>query len=200
MVLSLLLAACSPATIVLDDAVPGEGDTDGAADTASADDTGAEDTGAGDTGGEDTAEPPEPVTDFSHWTGSRRYFYDYSEWGYECDETVAETGTLVPEGSRELDALQDACPDCELFYEVSPQADSACDGAVRLGTTWRGVVLSDRGAVVSLYTESDGRLYGYAEDGDASFDGSEIVFAYDLDYNDWFAIEVTGTMTFPVTR
>ncbi|MDP2312298.1 MAG: hypothetical protein Q8P41_05285 [Pseudomonadota bacterium] len=181
-----LLSACSTASIKLAD------DTSAA---LTEDDTAT----AGDDTAADTAED-EPVyaPDYSVWDATRRFYYD--NYGYECDETVVEVGDALDEGTSTYDALHDLCGICDYFYEVTPDRDSACDW-ISLGTTWRGVVLSDDAAAVYFYREADGGVEEYASDEGAAFDGTTIAYAYAYEYGGgYFDIEVSGSVVYPLVE
>lgn len=190
----LFLVACGPGTIKL------------AGDTAAAiDDTGMDDTSTDsdtqtdtDTDVEDTDVEPVMVPDYSVWNATRRFYYDYSEYGYECDETVTETGDAIPEGTSDYEALHELCGICDYFYEVEPDRESVCDGYIGLSTTWRGVILTDDAAAVYFYRESDGGLEEYAADESAGFDGTTIDYGYQYELFNFIEIDVSGAVTYPL--
>ncbi len=193
----VLLSACAPGTIKLADDTAGSVEEDTSSDADSGTDT---DTGSDTDTAADTDEQPELVPDYSVWNATRRFYYDYSEYGYECDETVVETGGAVSEGSSDFAALHEMCGICDYFYEVTPDRDSACDW-IPLGTTWRGVVHSDGAAAVYFYRESDGELEEYATDDSASFDGTTIGYDYEFDYyTGYFTIQVSGEAVYPLVE
>jgi hypothetical protein len=184
----LLLGACAPGVISLD------GDSTASDPTADTDGNGDTDTDT--TGGDDTADA-EPVPDLSVWNGTRRFYYDYSQYGYECDQTVGESGTAIDPGTADYDALSELCHDCDTFYAVTPDADQVCD-YLPLVAGWRGVTFGDGHASVHLYYEQNGELVEYAGDEDADFDGSLLGYGYETTYYGYLTIEVTGTVTFPL--
>ncbi|MDP2304858.1 MAG: hypothetical protein Q8P18_02395 [Pseudomonadota bacterium] len=190
----LFLTACAPGTIKLADDTAAPVD-DTAADDTSAD-TDVDDTDTDDTDVEDTDVEPVMVPDYSVWNATRRFFY--SDFGYECDETVLETGTVIAEGTSDYDALHALCGICDYFYEIEPDRESACDGYLEFGTGWRGVVLSDGAAAVYFFREADGGLEEYASDEGAAFDGTVIEFGYQFDYWNYFTVDVSGAITYPL--
>lgn len=187
---ALFLVACSPATLKFGD------DAAAPVDDTAADDTAADNTDTDDTAVKDTDIEPVMVPDYSVWSATRRFYY--SDYGYECDETILETGHVIAEGTSDYDALHDLCGICDYFYEVEPDRESACDGYLELGTGWRGVILSDGAAAVYFFTESDGGLEEYAADDNADFDGTTIAFGYEFDYWGYFTVDVSGAVTYPL--
>ncbi|HND28503.1 MAG TPA: hypothetical protein PLA94_00840 [Myxococcota bacterium] len=148
---------------------------------------------ADDSGPVDTS-PPEPETDFSTWTGTRRF--TYSDFGLNCDETVNESGSQLLAGDDFYDALAADCTTCTLFFVVQPETDTVCS-VIGLGTTYRAVFLSDAGAVVNVYTgDSDGSVSQIGSDTSGSFDGEDLAFTYTFSYYG-AQIGVEGLMTFP---
>lgn len=138
--------------------------------------------------------------DLTQWQGSRRFYYDYSDRGYYCDETVEELGVELAEGSVPRAALAAACPACDAFYAVTPDREYACDW-IELRALWRGVAFHEETADVRLYTTAYGDggedVYEeYARDPAAAFDGARVSFAYDFEWFSEVTVEVTGTIAF----
>ena len=187
--MSLLLAlACGQSAIVLEDTGSGvsdaDADTDSDADTDTDTDT-------------DTGTEPQWVADFSWWEGERNFFYD-SDW-YTCDDTVGESGPEIDKSDRDWSYFAEVCPSCQHFYEVEPDEDSACDGYVSLGQTWRGLEIDGDSASVHLIRDNDG-LEEYGSDESATFDGQTVDYFYEFEYGYGITIDITGTATFELTK
>lgn len=183
----LFLSACAPSLTI-----PTANDTGSDASDADADsDTDADSDGDADTDSGD----PVMVTDFSAFTGFRHFFVD--QWGITCDETVDETGEQVVEGSDTYSALHHVCGDCQYFFEVESNPDNACSGYVDLPAAWRGLTIEDNNtAHVYFYHQTDSGPDEYADDGEASFDGTDVVFDYTYDLGAGFNLAIDGGMTF----
>lgn len=188
--MSLLLAlACGQTAIVLEDTSGGAGDADADTDIDTDADTDAD---------TDTDTEPQWTTDYSWWEGERNFFYE-NDW-YSCDDTVGESGPEVPKSERDWSYLADVCPSCQHFYEVEPDEDSACDGYVGLGQTWRGLEVDGDNVSVHLIRDNGGELDEYGSDDDASFDGENLEYFYEFDYGYGITIDVTGSATFELTK
>ena len=129
----LAAVACGPTAAsvitepgVIDDTGDPDGDTDADTDVDTDTDT--------DVDTDTDTEPPDPV--YRLWEGSRSFDFG------RCEADVFETGVLV-EGGREL---QQACPSCELFYELDVGPDRLCGIPVRT-PAFRGLELGGRGSL-----------------------------------------------------
>jgi hypothetical protein len=186
-ILAFGLLGCEPAGF---EVTPGKV-TDPTADDSS---TTGDDSGPTDDSGIEDSTPPEPETDFSTWSGSRRF--TYSDFGLNCDETVNESGTQLLSGDDYFDALSSDCTTCTLFFVVQPEVDTVCS-VIGLGTTYRAVFLSDAGAIVNVYSaDSNGGVAQIGSDTSGSFDGEDLAFTYTFSYYG-ANIGVEGLMTFP---
>ncbi len=180
------LLGCQPAGF---EVTPGKV-TDPSPDDSSTtgDDSGGPDDSAGD------STPPDPETDFSTWSGSRRF--TYADFGLNCDETVNESGSQLLAGDDYYDALAADCTTCTLFFVVQPETDTVCS-VIGLGTTYRAVFLSNGGAVVNVYSaDGDSSVAQIGSDTSGSFDGENMAFSYTFSYYG-AEIGVEGLMTFP---
>jgi hypothetical protein len=188
----VILLACSPGSIsTVGNATDGVGGDSADFDTDS-DETSDSDAQT------DTEEPPEPeyVTDFSGWTGTLSFFYDYSDYGLYCDDVTEESAALVAEGTTAYDVLAAACPDCTHFYAVTPATSQMCDW-ISLPSSWRGIRFEDGdSAVVHYYVAYGEDLYELATIDGASFDGVQLRYEYDYDAGYGFIIDVTEAAAF----
>lgn len=192
----VFLAACDSGSVKLDHrrADPAADDTG----TPAADDTGAPSGETGETGdstetGAETAEEPAP--DYALWRGSRRFTAESDYW--DCDEETNEFGEELTDGD-ELDAMRDACPSCERFYEVGVSPDEVCDYVGLADPAYRGLVLGDGwAAVYSFSFESwDDEVEATLLDSEADFDGWTITYDYEVDFYST-ELAVAGVVTFP---
>ena len=181
--LLLSLVACGDGTVIIEGDAPRTGALD--------------DTDADDTASTDTTQPP-PARDLSDWQGTRTFFYDASDDGYYCDESVAETGTEVPVGSNTRAALPDACNDCDHFYEVTPARSQACGWITLASPTWRGVRLAETGTTRLHAWYADGRDLVEIIVSDAAFDGATLRYEYRFEAYGRLEVEVAGLVEFPV--
>ncbi len=185
-----LFFACQTGTMVVDDAEETKDDT--AIDDA---DTGS-DTGAGDDSAD--TEPPEPVTDYSSYTGYRHFYAEV--WGYACDTTVEETGTELTDGSA-YEALAAECPSCTNFYENVPLDNTICDDIypIEIGTSYRAILFTESGGVATFYSysEDSGTVEILGADNGLEFDGETVGFDYTFEYLVTFNVD--GEMYFEMT-
>lgn len=181
--LLLSLVACGDGTVIIEGDAPRTGELD--------------DTDANDTASPEPEEPP-PARDLGVWQGSRTFFYDASDDGYYCDETVAETGAEVPAGSNTRAALEDACEECDHFYEVTPARPQACGWITLASPTWRGVRLAEEGPTRLHAWYADGRDLVEITVSDASFDGATLRYDYRFEAYGRLEVEVAGLVEFPV--
>lgn len=189
-----LILGCVDGTIDLGEAGNGGGPVDDTGSPAT-DDTGAP--GPDDSGPDDTGEPedPPPGADRSTFTGSERFTHDV--WGWTCDETVGASGERVPEGSGNWSLLTAACVDCDDFYEVRFDAESAC-GWIALPVVWFGLTTTEGVAETHLLLDyGDGAVYDEAADPAGSFDGFIATHAWDLELY-YVPIRIEGALTFPL--
>ncbi len=187
-ILAFGLLACDPAGF---EVTPGKVTDPSPDDSATTgDDSGTTDDSAADSG-EDSAEPE---TDFSTWTGTRRF--TYSDFGLNCDETVNESGSQLLAGDDYFDALAADCTTCTLFFVVQPEVDTVCS-VIGLGTTYRAVFLTGTQAIVNVYSaDGDSDVAQIGSDTSGSFDGENLAFTYTFSYYG-ADIGVEGLMTFP---
>jgi hypothetical protein len=193
--LLLLLSACGPLTVVLPDA---EDAYIAPPEDSSGDETMSRD--SADATADDSDAGSEPTPDFDVWNGSRRFSYDYSDFGYYCDETVHDTGTAVDSDSPAWRALAQACPTCTRFYELTPDRTQACDW-IPLDTTWSGVRLDTSTPEVHLFQlTNDGGVAAreYADAGDAAFDGHNLSYGYEAPWGAYWSVEIDGSVVFPL--
>lgn len=168
------------------------GDTSDPVDTGSDSDT---DDTAGDTGETDTATGPE--TDWSAYTGERVFVADV--WSYHCEESTDDAGEEITSGD-EWEQLTALCPLCTHFYENTPAAESVCDGYLALGTTWRGLVVTEQGVAATFYTADDeGTLSESAVDQSTTFADEKVEFDYEISFYG-VPVAVGGFMQFALTE
>lgn len=141
----------------------------------------------------DTAPPP-PEPDLSTWTGTQRFTFD--TWGSTCDETVTVSATLVDSTSDAYAALQDACPDCELFYNVSYPTSYVCTWISVAGYVHGLRLLGSVAETTVIYPNYWGGYDVYAQDLSGGYSG--FTFDYDVVVTPYsFDIRVEGESTFP---
>jgi hypothetical protein len=170
---TLLLLACTDQIVLIGDtAAVGDADTD--TDT-------------------DSDADPVPVTDFSNYTGSRRFIVN--DW-FSCDESFDDVGVELTEGAEWMQMRQ-SCADCTRFYENTPSTDEICNGYVPIGVSWRAVEFGSDSAAVHIFTDSGNGLSDSVQDEDAGWNGSTILLDYEWDFG--YTIYATGDMSFPVT-
>jgi hypothetical protein len=177
MLAALILLACQPTTIALEDdsAVDSEAPVD--------------------------SSPPEPVTDFSSYEGALHFTYD--TWGdsYDCEDDFTEEGEEVDD-EDDLEGLVEACPLCDHFYVGSVGSGARiCDYDTHElpAEDWRGLVLDDEAGVAQVYRfdGDDGQFTAELLDGGASWDGAVVEFETTLS---WYGdLKVEGTLTFEQT-
>lgn len=176
-----MLAACASQLVTIGDGVPAT-----MTDRVTADDTGAV---------VDTASQDSGDVDLTRWSGTRRFYYDASELGYYCDETIAEQGLEVPAGTAVRALLQEACPACSHLYEAIEDRDEACGWIDLAELGWRGVEFRGDTTLLHLWYADDGDLVEFTV-APASFDGQ--VLHYDYSFQAWGGLDVgvTGTFAF----
>jgi hypothetical protein len=140
----------------------------------------------------------EPATyDLSRWQGASTFHYDRSDVGFYCDETVTETGALLPEGTQTRAALEAACPDCDHFYEVHPDRSQACGWIALPSTSWRAWRGEGSRALVHLWT-AEGRDLVDVATVEAELQQGSMRFGYAFEAWGGLEVEVSGTMDFPL--
>lgn len=165
-VLMLGLAACGPVSAVV--IADGDGLVDPDPDTDVDSDTDA-----------DTEPLPDPV--YGEWFGQRLVQIG------RCAETIQEFGTLI-----ESPDLTEACPDCELFYEVFVEPDSVCRAPVQT-PAYRGLIFEDEVQIFSLVETDRGWVADELAQGFYEESDGDIVFGYQYDGTfNGFPFEVEG--------
>lgn len=181
MVIALFLA-CSATPIV------------GAAAEAEPVDTAVED--AADTGETGDTAASEDATDWSTYVGERTF--SASVWGWSCEESVEDAGVEITEGES-YDAVIALCPVCTHVFENTPNAESICNGAIGLGATWRGLLVTDQGLIAYFFGEGDGEFYESASDASVAWDNE--LAAFDYEGSVWgVPVAVAGFMTFELSE
>jgi hypothetical protein len=181
--LLLSLVACGDGTVIIEGDAPRTGELD--------------DTDANDTASPEPEEPP-PARDLGVWQGTRTFFYDASDDGYYCDESVRESGVEVPVGSNTRAVLEDACGECDHFYEVTPERAQACGWITLASPTWRGVRLAATGETELHAWYADGRELVEIMVADATFDGATLRYDYRFEAYGRLEVDVAGVVEFPV--
>lgn len=178
-----LLLACF-ATPVVGDAPDAEPvDTSAEPDTA-------------DTGDAEDTAVTEAGTDWAAYVGERAF--SASAWGWSCEESVEDAGVELTEGES-YDAVMELCPVCTHVFENTPDAESACDGAIGLGTSRRGLLVTDQGLIAYFFEESDGEIYEFASDASGAWDTETAAFDYEGSV--WgVPVAIAGFMTFEVSE
>jgi len=144
----------------------------------------------------DTATEPASY-DLARWQGTSTFHYDRSDLGFYCDETVTETGALLPAGTSTRAALEAACPDCNHFYEVHPDRTQACGWISLPSTSWRGWRGEDSLALVHFWMAEGRELVDLATV-EAELQQGSMRFAYSFEAWRDLEVEVSGAMDFPL--
>ncbi len=182
-----MLVACASQLVTI-----GEENSASLTDPVTGDDTSAVvDTASEDTGGEVAS----GAVDLTRWSGTRRFYYDASELGYYCDETIAEQGLEVPAGTGVRALLQEACPACSHLYEAIEDRDEACGWIDLAELSWRGIEFRADTTLVHLWYADDGDLVEFTV-AQATFDGQFLHYGYTFQAWGGLDVGVTGTFAF----
>jgi len=162
-------------------------------------DDGGSGSGSG-SGGDDGG--TEVTYDTTQWSGSRTYAIDKrAAMDTDCTgDTVDESGVRIDD-AEEIEALEDHCPICVDFYEVSYASTRACGGDIDLSRPEvRGFVY--RGSDVEIWRIVDMGTSVDAERelNDAAYADGTATYAYDRDWNGDGTTTITGTFSFPVVE
>lgn len=133
------------------------------------------------------------AVDLTRWNGTRRFYYDASELGYYCDETIAEQGLEIPAGTGMRALLQETCPACSHLYEAFEDREEACGWIELAELGWRGIELQGDRARVHIWYADDGDLVELTV-AQATFDGQFL--HYDYTFLAWGGLDVRVTGTF----
>lgn len=182
-----MLVACASQVVTI-----GEDDSVSLTVPVTGDDTGAVvDTASEATGGEVSA----AAVDLTRWSGTRRFYYDASELGYYCDETIVEQGLEVPAGTGVRALLQEACPACSHLYESIGDRDEVCGWIDLDELSWRGIEFRGDTTIVHLWYADDGDLVEFTV-AQANFDGQFLHYDYTFQAWDGMDVGVSGTLAF----
>lgn len=171
--LVLVLTACSPASLSLDDV--SKSDTAGG--------------GTGQDSAVDTVDTVDSAdtataTDWSRFDGTRKFIIDG-----ECDDAVEDTGTELLSGGAYDDILA-AWPEAAHIYETVPSSDTACDGQLSLSTGWRALTVTGDTAEIHFYNTSG----EYGSDTSAKWDEGGHRLDFGFEYS---SVGISGAMEFP---
>jgi len=151
---------------------------------------------SGDDGG--SGDGGEVTYDLSHWTGSRTYSIDKrAPTDTDCTgDTIDESGVRI-EDQEEIEALEEYCPICADFYEVTYQSTRSCGGDIDLslpevrGLVYRGTDL-EMWRIVDEGTAFDAER----EFNDGPYDDGTATYSFERDWNGDGTTTITGTLTF----
>ena len=157
--------------------------------------------GSGSGAGSD-GDASEPTYDTSQWSGSRTYSIDKrSAAETDCTgDSVDEAGIRI-EDADQIAALEEHCPVCADFYELTYQSTAACGGDIDLsGPEVRGFVY--RGADLEIWriTGTGSAMTGERELNDGDYADGTASYSYDRDWNGDGTTTITGTLSFPVVE
>lgn len=152
-----------------------------------------DDDGGGSGSGSGTVD--DPTYDWSTWTGSRTYSIDKPIEPDCSGDVVAESGVRL---EVDLEELQDLCPICSDFYEVTYAARSACGGDIDLSAPEvRGFVLRGTNLEVWRIRGSGASRDVEIEFNDGPYEAGHATYTFDESWNGEGTLVVDGSVTFP---